>query len=207
MAKGTTTHITLLRHGRPEGEACLRGKTDFAITEQGLAQMNHAVKDLKGVAGVVSSPLSRCLDFAKEFAKRNDLLCAIEQGWQEMDFGDWDGQEIKTLWQSNPQQMEQFWREPWQNAPLNGETVDDFDARIAEVWQRLLVEYEGLSVLVVTHGGVMKQLLRQLTQMDKDNHYLNIFNLSYAATITVSVYKDSEGGQWPRIHSITSQST
>lgn len=207
MDKGTTTHITLLRHGRPEGEACLRGKTDFAITEQGLTQMHQAVKERQDLSGVVSSPLSRCLDFAKEFAKLNDIPCEIEQDWQEMDFGDWDGQEIKALWQSNPQKMELFWREPWENGPLNGETVADFDARIAHAWQRLLTEYRGQSVLVVTHGGAMKQLLRQLTQMNQDNHYLNIFNLSYAATVTVSVYQDSEGGHWPCIHSITSQST
>ncbi|WCE32482.1 histidine phosphatase family protein [Vibrio sp. SCSIO 43137] len=194
-----STRITLLRHGLPEGDNCFRGHTDFAITDKGLQQMRRSVEPLCNFEVVVSSPLSRCADFAAEYANEHQLPLQLEPGWMEINFGDWDGEEKDTVWQHSQQTLSRFWDDPWNTTPPNAEPLIDYDKRINAAWGQLLEQHKGKSVLLVTHGGVIKQVMRQIMQMPENEKYLHRLNIPYAALVAISVYHDENGKQWPRL--------
>ncbi|WP_375749710.1 histidine phosphatase family protein [Vibrio sp. HN007] len=196
----TTTRIEILRHGLPEGDQCFRGHTDFALTEQGFQQMRKSASGCQVTDVVVTSPLSRCRDFALEYAQQHSLNLYEDAEFKELDFGDWDGVEKQTVWEENQPLLTRFWSHPWETVPPNGEGLNEYDDRIQKAWNRLLTHHKGQSVLLVTHGGVMKQLLRQLLEMPKTATYLQRLNIPYAARITVTVYHDDDGKLWPEVH-------
>ncbi|MGF1686794.1 histidine phosphatase family protein [Photobacterium japonica] len=199
MDYGVVTRIDILRHGLPEGHGCLRGHTDFAITPQGLTQMARAVADIEDIEHVVSSPLQRCSVFAEQYAARYALPQHTATEWMEMDFGEWDGQRHDALWQAQGDVLTQYWQNPWINTPHNGETLPAFDARIQKAWQDLLRAYHGKKVLLVTHAGVMKQLMRIVLDMPENAAYLQRIDLPYAARYRVTVFTDQDGTHWPQI--------
>lgn len=196
----TTTRIELLRHGLPEGDDCFRGHTNFALTEKGFQQMRESVADCPVTDVVVTSPLSRCRDFAAEYAHQHSLKLYEEPDFKELDFGDWDGKPKQSVWENNQKLLTRFWSHPWETVPPNGEGLEEYDKRILKAWSSLLATHKGSSVLLVTHGGVMKQLLRQLLEMPKSATYLQRLNIPYAARITVTVYHDDNGKLWPEVH-------
>ncbi|WP_434361474.1 histidine phosphatase family protein [Parasalinivibrio latis] len=183
-----TLNVTLLRHGRPEGENCLRGVTDFPLTTEGFRQMEMAVESNVTMFGeVISSPLHRCRHFAEQIASKRGLGLKIRNCWQEMNFGDWDGQSVEKLWRENPD-FRRFQGNPWHSTVPRGEQTREFDMRVSNAWDDLLEQTISDTVLVVTHAGVIKQLLRQIWKMPEDSTYLSSLSLPYAARIDIAVY-------------------
>ncbi|WP_299013405.1 histidine phosphatase family protein [uncultured Photobacterium sp.] len=199
MVQTTTTRIDLLRHGLPEGDGCLRGHTDFPITTKGMEQMWLAVDGLADIEKVLTSPLSRCREFAEQFACRFSLPIEPLEYWQEMNFGHWDGQSRDMLWETYGDTLHQYWQNPWLSNPHGGETLREFDSRIQQAWQDLLHQNSGKRVLLVTHAGVMKQLLRILLDMPENAGYLHRLDLPYAARYRVTVFHDKNGVHWPQL--------
>ena len=195
----TTTRIELLRHGLPTGDECFRGHTDFALTDAGFLQMQEAVAACQGIDLVVTSPLKRCQRFALDYAAKQGIELIAEPDFKELNFGDWDGVAKQQVWQSDQEQLMKFWSSPWESLPPNGESLPDYDQRIEQAWRRLLTQYRGRSILLVTHGGVIKQLLRQLLEMPQTAHYLQRLNIPYAARVSISVYHDDQGKLWPEV--------
>ena len=199
MTQCVKTRIDILRHGLPEGHGCLRGHTDFPITESGLIQMHTAVKGLNDIEQIITSPLLRCSDFAYMFAQKFALPCQHFAHWKEMDFGEWDGQSHDSLWQQHGAILEQYWQNPWLSTPHGGEGLKDFDLRIQQAWNHLLEHYLWQKILLVTHAGVMKQLMRILLEMPETTSYLHRVDLPYAARYRVTVTTDDNGLHWPQI--------
>ncbi|MGR5062881.1 histidine phosphatase family protein [Photobacterium sp. DNB22_13_2] len=199
MAECIKTRIDILRHGLPEGHGCLRGHTDFPITPTGLSQMSSAVKGLDDIEQVIASPLQRCSEFANQFAQQFALPCQHFSHWKEMNFGDWDGQSHDSLWQQHRSLLETYWQNPWLSTPHGGETLKAFDRRIQQAWDLLLDNYLGQKILLVTHAGVMKQLMRILLEMPENTNYLHRIDLPYAARYRVTVTTDENGMHWPQI--------
>lgn len=196
----TTTHIDLLRHGQPEGEHCFRGVTDFALMDEGLQQMYSAVANRPDYDLVITSPLSRCLRFAQEYSEKQGVELEQDQRLVELDFGLWDGVDKQTVWQQDQDLLSHFWSHPWQSSPPEGESMQAYDDRIMQAWHELLSKHKGKRILLVTHGGVIKQIMRHLLQMPKTAAYLQRLNIPYAACLPTSIYHDEEGSLWPQLH-------
>ena len=205
MSQIITTRIDILRHGLPEGDGCLRGHTDFPITAKGLEQMVAAVEGLTDVEQVISSPLRRCSEFAEQFARQFSLPIVQLEHWKEMNFGRWDGLSKETLWQTDGELLGRYWENPWLSNPHGGESLQAFDSRVHGAWQDLLSCYSGKRLLLVTHAGVMKQLLRILLELPETPTYLHRVDLPYAARYRVTVHHDENGGHWPQIQWPTQQ--
>jgi hypothetical protein len=63
------TYIDLLRHGEVEGGVRFRGSTDHPLTAEGWAQMWAAVGTDIHWDRIVTSPLTRCADFARALSR------------------------------------------------------------------------------------------------------------------------------------------
>ncbi|MDQ5907989.1 MAG: Histidine phosphatase family protein [Pseudomonadota bacterium] len=159
------TVVDLLRHGEPNGGQKFRGAVDDPLSEHGWEQMRTAVGDYREWEAIISSPLIRCAAFAQELAERLDCPLHIVPVFTEISFGVWEGRSVAEVHETDPRALGQFWRDPVAYPIPGGEPVVDFDRRISQAWEALLEEYRGRHVLLVTHGGVIRMVLRQLLDM------------------------------------------
>jgi alpha-ribazole phosphatase len=155
--------IGLLRHGEVEGGCRFRGHTDDPLTATGLAQMHAAIADSGNWEQVVSSPLARCAAFANVFADQHSRPLTFDARLKEMHFGDWEGRTATELMTTDADALTRFWNDPLHNTPPGGEPLAQFQARVLDAWKEIVTGHAGQRVLVVTHGGVIRMLLCQVT--------------------------------------------
>lgn len=151
--------IDLLRHG-DTGQRGFRGQLDDPLSALGWAQMRAAVAQGRWDA-IVSSPLRRCAEFARELARERDLPWRMDARLSEYHFGDWQSLPLETIALEQAQALASFWSDPAGHPPPNAERFADFRRRVS------LAVHEAAGsrqrVLIVTHGGVVR-LLRCLEQ-------------------------------------------
>lgn len=148
--------IMLVRHPQTErnAEGCYIGRGDSPLTELGREQ----VRWLSQVVGfwepelVLSSPLGRALDTARELAPEDVEVHALED-LQEVDFGQAEGHTWKELQEMG---IRLDYTSGGPIAP-DGETGEAFSARVLRA--AAAIEESGRRALVVTHGGVMRHLM------------------------------------------------
>jgi alpha-ribazole phosphatase/probable phosphoglycerate mutase len=165
MNEEIVTTVDLLRHGEPAGGVRYRGSIDDPLSETGWAQMRAAVDDHCPWHAVVSSPLRRCAEFARELSRRHQLPLSIAPGFREISFGEWEGHTVAEVMAANPEALSRFWRDPLNHPPPNGEPLLACNRRVAAAWHGLLRHQSGRHVLLVAHGGVIRIVLRQVLDM------------------------------------------
>lgn len=154
--------IDLLRHGETTRRDAFCGSTDVELSARGWTQLRDAVRDGAPWDAIFTSPLRRCAEFALECATRWHLPLTIDPRWREMDFGTWEGKSAAEISARAPDALARFWARPDADPPPHGgESFQHFEARVLEVWNALRRAYPQKRVLVVTHGGVIRVLLRQ----------------------------------------------
>jgi broad specificity phosphatase PhoE len=124
--------------------------------------MWEAVAGLNRWDRIISSPLQRCADFAREFAHDHDIPLSLEPKFAEIDFGEWEGRSAAELMQTSPAALTGYWRDPRKHTPPGGESLVQFRHRVVEAWEALYQSYDAQRLLLVTHGGVIRMLLCHL---------------------------------------------
>lgn len=159
--------IDLIRHVRVFGEPALYGSTDVSTIK---TEHEHLLERLieqhqaSPYQSITSSPLIRCKHTAKELSKAIQLPLSITAGFQEMNFGDYDGVPFDDLAFSSEEAvnptlnatvkdistkmveqgklsglswptLEAFFQAPGENTLANGESLADFNDRIVSAWQ------------------------------------------------------------------------
>ena len=146
--------IFLIRHGETAGNAArIVQRPDIPLSERGLAQAERVARRLAGVglAGILSSDLTRAAMTAAHVSRATGLSVAFEPLLHERNFGDIRGTPYVDLG------FDPF--DP-DYAPPNGETWEVFHARVDRAWDRVrevAAATEG-HLAVVTHGLVCKSL-------------------------------------------------
>lgn len=196
------TTIDLIRHGKPEGGEIFRGSVDVPLTPEGREQMlggigrlhTHSAED--NWDAIVTSPLLRCADFAHEMAERDGIAIAVDAGFREISFGDWDGQSFKAIKAQYGDQFNDYWRNPIENTPPNAEALDAFAERIRGAFWQLVQQYKGQKLLLVTHGGVIRAVLNLVLASAMDSFMR--YEVPYASVSRVKIYHD-EGQEFPQL--------
>lgn len=161
MRGSLETSVGLLRYGATARQGFL-GSTDEPLMPQGLEQMRAAVGKGGGWDTVVSSPLARCAAFALEFATLRGIALHIDRRLRELHFGEWEGMSAVQLMRARPEALARFWDDPYGNVPPGGELLRAFERRVLAAWGDAVQRYAGCRVLVVTHGGVIRVILRHV---------------------------------------------
>ncbi|MCP8464265.1 alpha-ribazole phosphatase family protein [Pseudomonas sp. ZM23] len=186
-----TLHLHLLRHGETELGGGFRGRLDDALTEAGWSQMRASVGETCRWSALVSSPLRRCAAFAEELATRHGLPLSLDGDLRELDFGHWEGISPATLMESDAQALGRFWSDPYAFPPPGGEPLQAFEARVFNALERLYHAHAGTTVLVVTHGGVMR-LLGALAGGLPARRLLEVA-VAHGEYLSLEVTRDGEG--------------
>lgn len=170
--------VILARHGRTTANATgvLAGRTKGVdLDDHGLEQARAAGDRLARLplAAIVTSPLERCRQTAREFnaAQPAQLRVAAERGLTECDYGEWTGQELKTL------AKEPLWRtvqaHPSAAVFPGGESMAAMAARAVEAVRRWDAQVEAehgpdAVWVAVSHGDVIKSVLADALGMHLD---------------------------------------
>lgn len=185
--------IDLLRHGDVAAGTKLLGKTDEPLSTLGWQQVRSTI-DNKEISWnkVISSPLQRCSAFAHEVANRLSLPLSMDSNFEEMDFGQWDGQLYADLYSGDDiEQLLQFMQEPKSTTPPEGETYIEFEMRVITAWQELLTSLHEQQIqhcLLVTHGGVIRTILSHVLGFPSTNIFR--IEVPYACMTRIKQYED-----------------
>jgi probable phosphomutase (TIGR03848 family) len=161
--------LILARHGRTTANVTgvLAGRSKGVhLDDTGVDQARAAAGRLAAVplAAIVTSPLERCRETAREIARQqaDAPKVATERGLLECDYGTWTGRELKTL------AKEPLWRtvqgHPSAAEFPGGEAMTAMSSRAVGAvrrWDaRVEAEHGGHAVWVaVSHGDVIKAVL------------------------------------------------
>jgi len=154
------TIIDLIRHGEPVGGRAYRGHNiDDALSEKGWQQMWQAVGDTCPWQHIISSPLSRCLSFARALAEDNQLSIQTEDDLKEVGFGSWEGLTPDQIKTENLKQYEDFYKDPVNLRPPGAEPLDQFISRVTNCFDKCTTEHSDNHLLIVAHAGVIRAII------------------------------------------------
>lgn len=158
--------LTLIRHGEVNGRSqVLRGRSDESLSEHGYQQMQTVVDTVqRPIHCVVTSPMQRCHHFAKEWSTQNNKPLHILDALREIDFGDWENLTLQEAEAHDPQCFHMFKHDTEQWQPPNGESYQQFRARVRQSLQEVIA-INSKHVLAITHGGVIRAMLAELLQI------------------------------------------
>ena len=191
-----TTTIDLLRHGECGDGHCYRGSTDVALSALGYQQMLSSVECLGALSWdrIVSSPLQRCSKFSTELATQQQKPIKLESGFQELHFGDWEGQLIDHVWETQQVAVERWFADSVNCPPPNGERADDFFLRVQQALIGNLSTTDNEHLLFVIHGGVIRALMANCLSMSIVD--MNRFEVPYACFSRIQVTYDKNSRQY-----------
>ena len=204
IQRSNVTRFFLVRHGQTEWnrDVRFRGRVDLPLDETGLKQASAAADALKArgleVAAVYASPLQRTMQTAGAVAERFQLSVIPNDGLLDVDFGGWQGlsneeaaqryAEIYNTWLERPQDV-QF---------PNGESLEELRQRVTAAVEKLAVEHEEQTVVLVSHMVVCKVLLCAMLGLDNSHYWqvgqdvcaINAFEIDDGAPV-VSLINDT----------------
>lgn len=154
------TRLDLLRHGEVTGGRRLRGRrTDDPLSARGRADLEHMTGNGRHWDLIAASSLARCHDFARALAAATGGELVVDERFAEYDFGDWDGRWFDQLWAEEGDTFARFLGNPDAVTPPGGESAAAFRARLRAARDDLLARAAGRAVLLIGHGGVLRQLV------------------------------------------------
>jgi len=152
--------IDLMRHGTPIGGKMYRGHSiDHPLSEKGWQQMRDSVGDYDQWDQIITSPMSRCHDFAQEVSHKHNIPLQIIDQLKEVGFGSWEGKSAQEI---DPNEFLAFYRDPINNRPEGSEPLEDFINRVVQSWKAMLKEHHGKHLLIVAHAGVIRAIISHI---------------------------------------------
>ncbi len=196
MSKLITTTIDLLRHGDVVGGKKYRGQLDDPLSELGWQQLRYATQQVQSWQHIISSPLTRCLAFAKELEIICNIPLLVKSNFKEVSFGLWEGKTADELLISDPDNIKKYWDDPIKQTPPQGENLLIFEKRILKGWGDILNQFQGEHILMVCHAGVMRIILCHVLGMP----LTELFKLDIAlAKISRIEIEHCDGESWSRL--------
>ena len=152
------TRVLLVRHGQSTWNADARwqGQADPPLSALGEQQALDAARHVDGIDALWSSDLERARRTAELIGGHLGLDVRVEERLRERHAGEWQGctrDEIEEQW---PGYLASGRRPP------GFEADDALLDRVVAALEELRHEHAGESVLVVTHGGIVRTLERHL---------------------------------------------
>ncbi|WFD09552.1 histidine phosphatase family protein [Tepidibacter hydrothermalis] len=164
-----------IRHGLTlDNESMkLSGFIDSELSDLGKKQVKQTSVRLKDekIDLIYSSPLKRAMNTAKEISKINSLDINICDEFKEMNFGDFEGLTFKEIEANHKEEYERLKNGSFEYSFPNGENMIGFHDRISNKIDHIIKNYDGKTVLIVSHAGVIRACLSHLISKDHTYHW------------------------------------
>lgn len=167
------TKFLLLRHGESVtnkgNKFC--GQLDAKLSDVGLAQAEEACEYIVNnykIDKIYSSDLMRAVQTASPVSKKLNIEIIHEPKLREIDAGVWQDNEIACVRERFPETFNRY-----RNGDVfvklgDAESFNDVYLRAKEALNNIALKHPNETVLVATHGGVVRMLCE---------HWLNISDL------------------------------
>lgn len=184
------TVFHLLRHGEHVLQGLvLAGRTPgVGLSERGRAEIRCVAERLAGdgIAALYASPLQRTRETAQIVAAGLSLPVVYRDDLLELDFGEWTG---LTFDEVRRDERWQTWSRHRGIATLpGGETMRAVQQRIVDALVELHATHRHQSVLVVSHGDVIRAALLFALGMPLD--FIRRIEVSIASLSTIRIDDD-----------------
>lgn len=189
------TRILLLRHGQSVAnvEKFFAGQNDIPLTELGIKQAELSAKGLSTLVldEIFSSPLSRAVQTALPLASHRNLEVKILKDFIEWGAGKWEGMHFNDLKEAYPEEY-YYWKNDIAHLTMPcGENAYAVRERVGKAIERLAADYEGKTVLVACHGGVIKTVPSYFA--DCDDEIFKVTKVPGNCSITEVVFENGVG--------------
>ncbi|MEO1719827.1 MAG: histidine phosphatase family protein [Pseudomonadota bacterium] len=183
--------LHLIRHGETRATGHLLGRTDPEPTPAGVTAVRDQLRQCDAELAI-ASPLRRARAAFGDAA-------AIDEDWAEIDFGDWDGQRLKSLNETTGGRFGQFLEDPEAVTPPNGESWPQFRLRIARGIETLL-DTNVESAAVVTHAGAIRTAIHIVCGAPFRATWA--MRIDYATAVSLNVDRDERRRIWGELVSM-----
>jgi broad specificity phosphatase PhoE len=184
--------LILVRHGETEGQSSIRyfGRTDVPLSALGRRQMECVRAALNGetFVGVYASELSRAVEAA---AIISGARVARIAGFNEIDFGDWEGLTAEEIETRDPHGYARWEASRADFTYPGGESTATLRSRVVRALHDVLATAPSGSLLVVVHKGVIRSILGELLPLDEPQ-----WRGIAVALASIHVVSGSDGRSW-----------
>jgi probable phosphoglycerate mutase len=185
-----STVLLLVRHATNEfvGKAMVGRAPGVHLNEEGMRQARELAGRLAAarITAIYTSPLERAKETAEPLAARLRITPREFTELYEIDCGGWTG---KTFQELDPEPEWRLWVTQRTKArPPGGESIAEAQRRVVDLITRLCPEHDGETIVLVSHGDVIKAALAHFLRISLDD--LETFDIAPASVSAVQVGMD-----------------
>jgi len=155
--------LIAVRHGETDWtrDGRYAGTRDVPLNAIGVRQCEATAAALatRSLATVYATPLERSRTSAEIIAKPHRLAVVTEPRFREMAFGAWEGLKRDEVAATFPDLYRAWGEAPHLVELPGGETLVQVRARVLDGLDALRAQGEGGTVLLVTHGVIIRMLV------------------------------------------------
>ena len=185
--------VILIRHGETDWnrEQIFRGRIDVALNETGLAQAGAVQESLRDVQidKIYSSPLKRAFETASVLEENRGLEVEIEEGFIDIDFGEWQGLSHEKVKEKYKKPYEAWLAEPQKVVFPDGESLEDVDKRSMKALEKVIENHPEETLAIVSHRVLNKVLLCAILGLELSHFW---YIKQDTCTINRFEYKDGK---------------
>ena len=191
MCKDRPLNIYFVRHGETlwNKEGKIQGELDSPITEKGREDIHKLAENLKDIkfGGIYSSELGRAYETALILNSESLRIKQMKE-FNEKNFGDWQGMEIKEIYRKYPVQAEFYFNDikNYNSKEINAESLEHALRRFVSGVKKIEKSVRNGNVLVVSHGTILKLFFNYID--NKDINELNEKDLMENTSFRVLQY-------------------
>jgi broad specificity phosphatase PhoE len=164
------SEILFIRHAETDMAGTFCGHSNPRLNARGRAQLAELMTTLntEDIGEIYASDLLRAQETAQGIARCFAVECHLRPALREINFGQWDGLTWEQIEQSDRAYAHRWVAEyPNLSAP-GGEGFGDFERRVLEEIEALVIKTKGRGIAVVTHAGVLRTVLCRLLNCSEE---------------------------------------
>ena len=158
------TKFLLIRHGESthNNAKIFTGQIDAALSPRGEREAHTVcryVLEHYPVDAVYASDLQRAMNTVRGIAEEKNLPLQTNCNLRELNVGEWGGKGYTEISAKYTENYRLFHENSWENAPAGGENYSQLYVRVSNALFRIAAAHPDQTVVIGTHGGVIRTLL------------------------------------------------
>ncbi len=158
--------IYFVRHGQTDWnvKSIIQGHSDIPLNENGVSQAKKIAEKMTNVKfdAVFSSDLVRAKRTAEIIVLEKKLAIKTTEALRERFFGRFEGKDWRQYDREIVTLLKKYRKAGYDNKKAIMETDSSMISRVITFLREIAVGYAGKTVLMVSHGGLMRTLLIHL---------------------------------------------
>lgn len=192
--------LLLVRHAETDcnNKGIFLGWIDESLNQNGILQAEKIAKRLKNINIdiIFSSDLKRAKETAEIINKYHHVKIEFKRELRERNFGIFQGKPKEKLFDAVKKSNIEFHK----YKPKDGESCLEVQKRVVNFFKKIAKKYSDKTVLIVTHGAVIMELLFYLTKLprneyrklEQDKTALNIIKINKDGTSQIELINNTD---------------